>query len=95
MKCYFLFQVLFLTCTLALSSSPLVQTENWTLSSEKRVEIASDLAGNRTSWKDWSGETLYTYDHYNYLSSSTSPLGEITLYKHNPSGRLEKITYAS
>jgi YD repeat-containing protein len=95
MKQFVMCSIFFLIWILTFSETDADQVEKWILTSEKEVEITSDLAGNRTSWKDWSGETLYTYDHYNYLSSSTSPSGDVTFYKHDPLGRLQKITYPS
>ena len=95
MKKYFLFQLVFLISALALFAEPIDRVETWSLTPEKVVEIAYDFSGNKASWKDWTGETLYTYDHYKYLSSVKSPLGEETFYKHDPLGRLKKITYPS
>ena len=57
------------------------------------VRFAYNANGNRTSMVDSLGETFYTYDSLNKLTSYADPFGKSVGYSYDPNGNKTSITY--
>lgn len=83
------------TITTTNTYTPLNQlaTVTYSASSAHSVNYGYDANGNRTSMSDASGNSTYSYDPFNELTSSQNGAGQALSYTYNDDGETSSITY--